>query len=289
MASSLATDGAAAPDARQLPFIVQLADDDSPSVQQAVLSALLSYGSELESALAQLEPGIDEAQRTRIDQLLSAHFCAHLRQEWPSWLDESSGPSKLERAFELLAQFQLGLEYSNLGQLLDGLAVDYDSSYSQRNPLSLADFLFKRKNLHGARDDYYNPLNSNLVHVIEQQNGLPISLAAIYILVGRRLGLEIEGCNFPMHFLARTVVSGKTLLVDCFNGGRVVEPSEVGILNRTLPRALRKLITMKVDAEVLICRVLRNLIRAYQEAEHETHRDLMRDLLEDLERHQSQR
>ncbi len=45
--------------------------------------------------------------------------------------------------------------------------------------------------------DYGDPQNSNLVHVITRRAGLPISLACVYILVGQRMGLAIEGCNFP--------------------------------------------------------------------------------------------
>ncbi len=279
-----------APDIRQLPYLLQLADDESETVRNAVLQEVLRYGPRFEASLEALEPPADPGQRAALQTMIDAHFARRLRDAWPGWLRLVPGNSKLETAFELLAEYQLKLGYTtSLKDLLDTLAEEYDACYKQRNALSLANFLFKRKQLCGARKDYYNPRNSNLIYVIHARRGLPISLASVYILVGHRLGLSIEGCNFPMHFLARTVVRGHTLLVDCFNGGRIVQPNEVGVLNRRLPRQLQKLIAMQIDAEVLISRVLRNLVRAYQEAADTTSRDLMRDLLDDLQRRRSER
>ncbi|PIE22372.1 MAG: hypothetical protein CSA62_12755 [Planctomycetota bacterium] len=39
------------------------------------------------------------------------------------------------------------------------------------------------------------------------------------MLVGARLGLDINGCNFPGHFLDWIYYEGQIVLVDCFRGG----------------------------------------------------------------------
>ncbi|HEY2343219.1 MAG TPA: transglutaminase-like domain-containing protein [Chthoniobacteraceae bacterium] len=67
----------------------------------------------------------------------------------------------------------------------------------------LADFLGMEMRLRGNDDDYYNIENSLLPRVIDTRLGIPISLSLVYILVGRRAGLPIEGVGLPGHFLAR--------------------------------------------------------------------------------------
>ena len=60
-----------------------------------------------------------------------------------------------------------------------------------------------RTRLTGVRDDYYNPRNSFLYHVLERGVGLPISLSVVAIEVGRRLDVPIVGVGLPSHFIVR--------------------------------------------------------------------------------------
>jgi hypothetical protein len=55
----------------------------------------------------------------------------------------------------------------------------------------------------GNRDDYYDPRNSYLHHVIERRTGIPITLSVVTIEVGRRLGVPVVGVGMPGHFLVR--------------------------------------------------------------------------------------
>jgi regulator of sirC expression with transglutaminase-like and TPR domain len=55
----------------------------------------------------------------------------------------------------------------------------------------------------GNREQYDDPRNSLLNEVLDRRTGIPISLAIVYIEVGRRAGLKMAGINFPGHFLIR--------------------------------------------------------------------------------------
>ena len=55
----------------------------------------------------------------------------------------------------------------------------------------------------GNRDDYYDPRNSYLHHVIERRTGIPITLSIVTIELGRRLGVPVVGVGMPGHFLVR--------------------------------------------------------------------------------------
>lgn len=75
----------------------------------------------------------------------------------------------------------------------------------------LNEVLYQQWGFKGNTADYYNPLNSFLGTVLQQRRGIPISMAALYSGVLRRLGVESHGTRFPGHFLLR--VSGSQQLV----------------------------------------------------------------------------
>jgi regulator of sirC expression with transglutaminase-like and TPR domain len=79
--------------------------------------------------------------------------------------------------------------------------------------------LFVESNFRGNRDDYYDPRNSFLNDVLERRTGIPITLAVVYIEVGRRVGLDLRGVGFPGHFLVGAFGAGDPLFVDAFDRG----------------------------------------------------------------------
>src|SRR5437868_8461360 len=64
----------------------------------------------------------------------------------------------------------------------------------------LCRYLFHDMGFHGNVKDYYNPGNSYLNQVLERRTGIPITLSALTMAVGRRAGLHIEGIGLPGHF-----------------------------------------------------------------------------------------
>lgn len=82
----------------------------------------------------------------------------------------------------------------------------------------LAEFLGREMRLRGNDGDYYAVENSILPRVLDTRLGIPISLTLIYILVGRRAGVQVDGVGLPGHFLARH----EDIFFDPFHaGGRV--------------------------------------------------------------------
>ncbi|HYO92359.1 MAG TPA: tetratricopeptide repeat protein [Pyrinomonadaceae bacterium] len=81
-------------------------------------------------------------------------------------------------------------------------------------------FLIELKRFAGNQLDYYDPRNSFLNEVMDRRLGIPITLSVIYIEVGRRAGLEVEGIALPGHFIIRVREPGSRdeLLVDPFHG-----------------------------------------------------------------------
>jgi regulator of sirC expression with transglutaminase-like and TPR domain len=68
---------------------------------------------------------------------------------------------------------------------------------------ALNDYLFRDLRFVGNDVQYEDPRNSFLNEVLDRRTGIPITLALVYMEVARRAGVEVEGINFPGHFLLR--------------------------------------------------------------------------------------
>ena len=90
----------------------------------------------------------------------------------------------------------------------------------------LNEYLFQDLNFTGNLGNYYDPRNSLLNHVLDQRTGIPITLSLVYIEVGRRAGLRVEGVGMPGHFIVRVFTEqlfAEGTLVDPFEGRTITE------------------------------------------------------------------
>jgi hypothetical protein len=272
-------------DKNQIPYLLRLLDDDSAQVRRQVTEQLLSFGPGLEAELAHFDADLSPTQLDALRELLAEHRkTSQWREAWIEWPHLPTVAQRLERAFELLAEFQYGWRPPvSLGEMLDGLAESFASSGREIVPLGLSRYLFITQKFNGNVDEYHHPQNSNLIHVIESRRGIPITLASVFILVGDRLGIDIGGCDVPGHFLARAEVNGGPVLFDCFNRGRVLTAREQDQLRRALTPTHQALLEKQASAEAIIGRVIRNLIVAYEKMEDRAKSEQAGALLADLE------
>ncbi|HWZ44577.1 MAG TPA: transglutaminase-like domain-containing protein [Candidatus Saccharimonadales bacterium] len=127
--------------------------------------------------------------------------------------------------------------------------------------------LFDEEMFRGNTVDYYNPRNSFLNDVLDRRLGIPITLALVYMEVGRRAGFPLLGVGFPGHFLLKHYeVSGKALLIDAFERGKIVTEADCqqrldtqysGQLN------LQPEFLMAVTRRQMLTRILNNLRTVY--------------------------
>lgn len=87
----------------------------------------------------------------------------------------------------------------------------------------LNEVLFQEEMFRGNTADYYNPRNSFLHDVLDRRLGIPITLALVYMEVGRRVGFPLFGVGMPGHFLLKHYdVDGRSILIDAFERGSIV-------------------------------------------------------------------
>jgi regulator of sirC expression with transglutaminase-like and TPR domain len=104
----------------------------------------------------------------------------------------------------------------------------------------LSRVLFEQEEFRGNTDAYYDPRNSFLNDVLDRRLGIPLTLSIVMLEVGWRLGLPLEGVNFPGHFLVRFVGESANLLVDPFQRGEIrFEDQAQALLDRVYGGAVR--------------------------------------------------
>ena len=131
------------------------------------------------------------------------------------------------------------------------LPRDADDTPGERSVLPIVAainrFLFDQERFAGNRDRYEDPRNSCLNEVLDRRTGIPITLSLVYMEVGRRAGLHVDGINFPGHFLVRVRDQGRggAVIVDPFDGGALLSTDDC-----------RRLLRKQVGSEVAFSRSL---------------------------------
>jgi regulator of sirC expression with transglutaminase-like and TPR domain len=148
-----------------------------------------------------------------------------------------------------------------------GSRIPADATVSQRIA-ALNQYLFGDLGFAPNTGDYYDPRNSFLHDVLERRVGIPITLSILYMEVGHRVGLPLQGVSFPGHFLVKCVLSEGMVVLDPYSGGvslgladlqkrlREVEGGEVS-------RAIIAGLLVAAGKKDIILRMLRNLKAIY--------------------------
>jgi regulator of sirC expression with transglutaminase-like and TPR domain len=110
-------------------------------------------------------------------------------------------------------------------------------------------YLFDDQRFVGNREHYEDPRNSCLNEVLDRRTGIPITLSVVYMEVGLRAGLQVDGVNFPGHFLVRlpqpTARPDRGPIIDPFHAGAILSEHDC-----------RRLLQKHVGSEVAFSRSL---------------------------------
>jgi regulator of sirC expression with transglutaminase-like and TPR domain len=149
---------------------------------------------------------------------------------------------------------------------------------AEERVVALNQFLYEDLGYWGNTEDYYDPRNSYLNEVIERKTGIPITMSILYMELGRRIGLPLEGVSFPGHFLVRLPLRGGMLVLDPFAGGAPQSEDELrSRVKRVIPDGvaddlpsaelpLDQFLEPATNRQILT-RVLRNLKAIYRESD----------------------
>ncbi len=208
-----------------------------------------------------------------------------------------------EAAFLIACEEYPDLDLTEQRRRLEELGRQARARLDPRAPLraragQLAGFLGDELGFRGNAESYYDPRNSFLNDVLARRLGIPITLSALYIEVGRRAGLPLSGVGLPGHFIVRVDVgpgalprsgvsprgpsdgthsrreppddTDEDILLDPFHSGRMLSLADC---QRRLDRIFDRRVSLEPDmlmpcgARQILTRMLYNLKGIYVQAQ----------------------
>jgi regulator of sirC expression with transglutaminase-like and TPR domain len=133
---------------------------------------------------------------------------------------------------------------------------------------ALREVLIEDEGFRGNEKDYYDARNSYLNQVLDRRLGIPISLSILFMEVGRRAGLRLDGVGFPGHFLVKLSADlGPEVFIDAYNSGDLLGADECVARFRHLVqgREFDRRYLEAVPPRQILARMLHNLKRIYVE------------------------
>jgi regulator of sirC expression with transglutaminase-like and TPR domain len=181
-------------------------------------------------------------------------------------------------AFTIAAESDPTLDVDREMRALDQLANEFRSrlrpEWNNLQKLArLRAFVYEELQFRGDERDYYSPSNSLLHEVIRRRRGIPLTLSIIFLELGWRAGMPLEGVGFPGHFLVRLAGEPDDLLLDPYTDGRSVHEEECRrMLLEVSGGKLEydRALTASVGKRSMIVRLLQNLKSAYLRADDDS-------------------
>ena len=253
----------------QIRSLIRLLSDEDDKIVRTIGAKLVEIGEPAVPYLQEIELEHPEMAR-RIERILDEIRGGRLELELRGLVEQGGDELDLEQGIFLLARYVYpALDVATYVRQLDGMAAELRDRMGSRvsgeeTVKTVGRYLFVELGYRGNTKDYYEPDNSFLNRVIERKTGIPISLSALYLLIGSRLNLPVFGVGMPGHFLVKYESDKYKIFVDCFNAGALLTQKdcvrfltqagygfEDKFLDRSAPRAI-------------LVRMLKNLVAIYQ-------------------------
>ncbi|MEI6466815.1 MAG: transglutaminase-like domain-containing protein [Verrucomicrobiota bacterium] len=143
--------------------------------------------------------------------------------------------------------------------------------------------LFHEWGFHGNLEHYTDPRNSFLDQVLERRTGLPISLSIVYLLVGERLGIDLEAVGLPGHFIVGCFADGLPFFIDPFDRGVFRDAEDVLDMLRANQISPKLSDLAPTPVREVLCRCCRNLVNHYTAAGEPARAKIFAGFVEEFE------
>ncbi len=217
----------------ELRALISLLSDNDRKIVAMVRENLIRFGEVSLPFLQESAEHTDPRVRLRARSIVSEIRNDQLEKHYVHLARMDDKEFDFELALSVVAMIEFpDLEPAQVTYLLDELTEDIKtqipSDLSPRMRIELLNqYLFKTLGFKGNTRDYYEPDNSFIHQVIKRKVGIPISLSALLILLGKRFDLDLHGVGLPKHFVVKyDGGEGEEIFIDPFNSGRLFNRQE---------------------------------------------------------------
>lgn len=247
--------------------IVTLLEDPSEDVQHLMEEQLVKFSMpelrELREKICELNLEI----AFHLDDLLQ-------QKKLVSFIDElgqiaNSGVYDLEVLVCFIARFiESDLTDEMIVHELDQLAAKCKEYISTKRGIepeqALTEYLGQLCRFRGNDKNYYAVGNSSIHCLLKTKKGLPITLSILYVLIGKRVGIPVQGVALPGHFIAGIEKDGETIYLDPYNRGKAMSQEDCVSLVRRSGYPFSDDMLDTIDSRAIFFRILNNLKFVFQ-------------------------
>ena len=268
--------------------IKTLIDDETPVVRDAVVQQLKNFPDEGKVFLQEILDGRDPLLAKHAQEINKSLGWADVIGEFLEFI--RSQRYELETGWFLLDRtvypdFQASSATLFMDKLADRVRELVAPPLNPRQTCSVLNrVLFHEYGFRGSGKNFENPDNSFLHRVLDRRQGLPITLSVLYLLVARRIGLELDPIGLPGRFMVGCFAEERPFYIDAWSGGKILELEQMEnfLEHSSIEDSGSALLPVTV-AETL-CRGCRNLVYHFQLSKNPEKSSLFDDFVKEFER-----
>ncbi len=225
----------------------------------------------LEQKLAELKKIDSDIYTNSIANQMGDYFASYKKRLESSDDKSSVSFDLIKAALIIAAADEQDINIPAYLRQVDRMVADIKSRLNeQSSPTEIRDalnqYLYHDNGFHGARFDYYHRANSYMNRLLDDREGLPITLSVLYMELGNRLGLRIEGVGIPGHFIVRQRINDEEVFLDPFDDAKVLSLDDVRMLaTNGRPEQFQDRFLDTVTPKSILMRMLNNLLGLAQD------------------------
>lgn len=266
----------------EIKALIRLLDDPDENVFDHIRDELKSFGADIIPKLENqwLKNKHGQLFQNRIEDLIHEMQFGYLKDDLTEWWSKDK-PDLLE-GVTIISNYkypdlQSEAINSKLAKYTHEIYLQINDYLTAYEKIKLINhFIFKVHKFSGNVDGYHDNQNSILSDVLDTKKGNPLSLAILYILIGRQLDLPIYGVNLPRHFVVAyldpyqltTPIENSPVLfyINPFSKGEVFGADELSEFLDKINVAESPEHFQPCDNKTILTRLLNNLIYSYSKA-----------------------
>lgn len=211
----------------------------APVPDSKLVDTLQLYGEEGRKILAERAEAVKK-EAEQLKRLAAAVHERNVQQQLTKLFANGDAKADLFEAAMLVAKLDNEeLEVAPYRKQLERMAREMRGRLAEKATAKeriklLNDYLFAENGFRGSRSDYENKANSYLSNVIDDREGIPITLSVLYLELAKRIGVEdMVGIGLPTHFVVQhRPEKGDPQFIDVFEGGKPMSQLEAELIVR---------------------------------------------------------
>jgi regulator of sirC expression with transglutaminase-like and TPR domain len=267
--------------------LVTLLDDEDESVYTAVRAKLLSYNDQALEFIPTPEErsGIAALRFSEVRELI---LRASIKEQLRHVKRNSDGDIDLEDGIFVLSRYRYPeLDPNGYIEQLNSMAAELKEKLTSVNDEGdifrrTISFFVEEKGFNGNKEDYYSEENHYVTRVLDTGIGIPITLSVVYLLVGKRINLPIQGIGLPGHFILRFSFGNTHVYFDPFNSGKILSKTECIEIAKNLGFNFTDEYLNPVTNQQILERILRNIILMLEKGEEKERIETIRQFIDTL-------